>query len=113
MYKINKDLAEETGIHIGDGSMNIYNGVYAYTIACHHIADRRYMDEVVVPLYRRVYDVKPKTRNWSKGSYGFRVCRKKIIEFKRDVLNLPLGKKENIRIPQQILENNNFKRIWF
>ena len=46
MYKINEDLAEETGIHIGDGSMNIYNGVHAYTIACHHIDDRRYMDSI-------------------------------------------------------------------
>jgi hypothetical protein len=30
-FRIDEDLAEETGIHVGDGSMNIYNGVYTYT----------------------------------------------------------------------------------
>ncbi len=39
-YKINEDLAEETGIHAGDGSMNIYSGISSYTLACHHIDDK-------------------------------------------------------------------------
>ena len=111
-YKINKDLAEETGIHIGDGSMNIYSGVYSYTLACHHIDDKEYMDYHLIPLYERIYGVKPKGREWSKGTYGFRIHNRNIVEFKRDVLGLPMGKKDNINIPSQILEEKNLRKAF-
>ena len=103
-YKINEDLAEETGIHTGDGSMNIYNGTHSYTLACHHIDDRAYMDHHLVPLYKRVYGVIPKTRNWSKGTYGFRIHNRGIVEFKRNTLFLPMGKKFDIDIPNQFMK---------
>ncbi len=65
-YTLDEDLAEETGIHVGDGSMNVYvtNGA-CYTVACHRIDDRRYMDEFVLPLIKRIYGKTPKPRNWS------------------------------------------------
>src|SRR3989338_3612252 len=103
MYKISEDLAEETGIHIGDGSMNIYSGVYCYTLACHHIDDREYMDGYIVNLYERLYGLKPKPRMWSKGAYGFRIHNEQIVRFKREILKLPYGKKKEIIIPDQIL----------
>ncbi|MBN2053266.1 hypothetical protein JW756_07215 [Candidatus Woesearchaeota archaeon] len=70
-YSINEDLAEETGIHVGDGSMNIYqNNRYLYTAACHEIDDREYVNEVILPLIKKIYGKTPKPRNWSKGTYG-------------------------------------------
>jgi hypothetical protein len=106
-YKINEDLAEETGIHLGDGSMNIYKGRAFYTVACHWRDDRAYMDDFILPLIKKIYGKTPKPRNWSKGSYGFRICSKEIIKFKSEVLDLPLGKKINARIPEQILCNDS------
>ncbi len=111
-YKINEDLAEETGIHVGDGSMNIYKGTYAYTLACHYIDDKEYIDKHIIPLYQKVYAIKPKARMWSKGAYGFRIFNQSILEFKRDVLNLPLGKKEKIEIPAIILKKDNLKKAF-
>ena len=93
-YKINKDLSEETGIHVGDGSINIYksNGP-CYTVACHRKDDKIYIDKFVLPLIKRIYGKGPKPRFWSQGTYGFRICSMNIIKFKNEVLGLPLGKK--------------------
>ena len=102
------DLAEETGIHIGDGSMNIYksqNNSSLYTIACHHIDDKMYIDTVVVPLIQKIYGINPKTRMWSKGAYGFRISSASIVSFKHNDLGLPLGKKSNIEIPKIFLSD--------
>lgn len=111
-YKINEDLAQETGIHTGDGSMNIYSGVHYYTLACHHINDKEYMDNCVIPLYHKIYGIKLKARIWSKGSYGFRIHNKEVVEFKNKILNLPLGKKNNIEIPKQIINNKNYQKAF-
>jgi len=111
-YVINKKLAEETGIHSGDGSMNIYKGVSTYTLACHHIDDKEYMDTFLVPLYDEIYDIKPKARRWSKGSYGFRIHDKKIIGFKHDILGLPYGKKSHIEIPSAILKRTDLMKAF-
>ena len=75
-------LCEETGIHIGDGSMNIYSGVYSYTLACHHIDDKKFMDNIVKPMYKELFDVDVKLRPWSKGTYGFRIHSKNVVKFK-------------------------------
>jgi len=79
---MDEKIAEETGIHVGDGSMNIYSGVYYYTLACHHIDDKEFMDQYVISLYEKLYGVILHPRNWSKVTYGFRIHNKEIIEFK-------------------------------
>ncbi len=104
--QINKKLAEETGIHVGDGSMNIYNKSHCYTLACHHIDDKEYIDKYIVQLYNKIYNIKVKPKIWSQGSYGFRIHNKEIINFKHKILSLPLGKKTDIVIPKIIFENN-------
>lgn len=111
-YLLNKDLAEETGIHIGDGSMNIYKGGAFYTVACHKDEDREYVDYFILPLIKRIYGKEPKPRFWSQGTYGFRISSKEIINFKHTVLGLPLGKKTNISIPKVILKNNKLMKCF-
>jgi len=99
-YELNEDLAEETGIHVGDGSINIYKGNHNfYTVACHWEDDKEYMDNFILPLIKRIYGKTPKPRYWSKGTYGFRICSIDIVKFKNSVLGLPLGKKKDISIP--------------
>lgn len=112
-YEINDDLAEETGIHIGDGSMNNYrtNGP-CYTVACHKYDDREYIDNFVLPLIKRIYGNEPKPRFWSIGTYGFRIRSKNIVEFKNEILGLPLGKKNEITIPQQIRRNKKLMKCF-
>jgi len=110
-YKLNKELAEETGIHIGDGSMNIYKGNQClYTVACHWKDDKEYIDDHVLKLVKNIYGKTPKPREWSKGTYGFRICSKNIICFKNKELGLPLGKKIGIDVPISIKKNDILMR---
>jgi archaeal flagellar protein FlaI len=110
-YKLNANLAEETGIHIGDGSMNIYKWrKHLYTVACHKIDDREYIDNYVLPLIKNIYNKTPKPRPWSQGTYGFRICSIDIIKFKNKFLGLPLGKKKDIRIPEKIKNNKKLMK---
>lgn len=111
MYRMNENIAEETGMHVGDGSMNIYKGVYCYTLACHHIDDKEFMDSYVIPLYHKIYTVKIYPRMWSKGTYGFRIHNKELVEFKHS-LGLPLGKKDNISIPEIILNDDSLLKAF-
>tara|TARA_B100000315_G_scaffold260261_1_gene320424 strand:- start:392 stop:1045 length:654 start_codon:yes stop_codon:yes gene_type:complete len=110
-YTIDGDLAEETGIHVGDGSMNVYkNNKHYYTVACHHIDDKKYIDKVVLPLIKRIYGKTPKPRIWTKGAYGFRICSIDIIKFKNGILGLPLGKKKDISAPKVIRNDKKLMR---
>ena len=105
MFKIDEDLAEDVGIHIGDGSMNFYSGIGCYTVACHWIDDKEYIDSYVSKLIEKIYGIKPKLRIWSKGTYGFIIYSKDVVNFKSQVLNLPLGPKKNIKIPEIICKD--------
>ncbi len=111
-FKLNEKLAEETGVHVGDGSMNIYNRVYTYTLACHHIDDKKYMTNHIIPLYNEVYGIKPNLKPWSKGTIGFRIHNKEIVNFKHKILGLPLGKKDKVIIPKKICENVSLQKAF-
>lgn len=93
-------LAEETGIHIGDGSMNIYKNGAIISIAGHPIDDREFYEKHVRRLYKELFDVNVNLRQWSRA-FGFQVSSKDLVQFKNK-LGLPLGKKVNISIPEQI-----------
>ncbi|HYD03173.1 MAG TPA: LAGLIDADG family homing endonuclease [Alphaproteobacteria bacterium] len=110
MYDVNEDVAEEIGMHVGDGSMNIYK-VPSYTLACPNIDDKEFMIDYVIPLYEKIYGINIKPKLWSKGTYGFRIHSKKLIDFKIS-LGLPLGKKTNIKIPEIILRNDLFMKAF-
>jgi DNA-binding transcriptional regulator WhiA len=109
-FILNEDLAEEIGIHVGDGSMNIYGKTYAYTLACHHIDDKEFMEQHIVRLYQKIYNLNIKLRPWSKGTYGFRVNSKEMLNFKNKILGLPLGNKKSIIIPKQIIEDDSLTK---
>ena len=100
--KVNSvELAEETGIHIGDGSMNIYANGGMVSIAGHPRDDREHYVEFIVPLYEKLYNITPRLRPWS-GAYGFQVCSTELVTFKNK-MGLPLGPKKNISVPSWIM----------
>ncbi|UCD04237.1 MAG: hypothetical protein JSW73_01190 [Candidatus Woesearchaeota archaeon] len=110
MIQLNERVAEETGIHIGDGSMSIYNGIPCYTVACNANKEREYVEKYIAPLIKEVYGIKPKLRMWSEGAYGFRIVSREVIEFKNKELGLPLGPKKEIEIPFKIIKNMNLAK---
>ena len=59
----------------------------------------------MLPLISKIYGKNPKPRNWSKGTYGFRIVDTKIVLFKNKILGLPLGKKLDLKIPDIFCKN--------
>jgi hypothetical protein len=102
---ISRTLAEETGIHIGDGSMNFYEGHGLYSLRGNKVTDREFYKGHVKRLFGTLYGADVKLREW-KDVYGFQITSDKLVKFKNKIMCLPLGKKVNIIIPEILLRVN-------
>jgi len=111
--KMSAELAEEMGVHLGDGSMNIYDYVNK-----HGIRRKLYPIQFTGSLEEKVYY--KHLSGLIKNLYGFggllvypskdktiklEIYSKAIVHFKANVLNLPLGKKTDFASVPLILFN--------
>ncbi len=111
--EITEELTEETGWHIGDGSMNYYKnrgkikGIYQ--LRGHIDDDRNHYIQRVKPIFKLLYGIDLSLREMpSTRVFGFQIWSNKLVDFK-EKLGLPLGKKTNIIIPKIFLENKYLK----
>jgi len=111
---ITQELAEESGWHIGDGSMNYYNnkgyvkGIYQ--LRGHIVDDREHYINVIKPIFKLLYGVDISLRLMpSTRVFGFQIWCNKLVKFK-EKLGLPLGKKFDISIPEVFLVNDELKK---
>ena len=108
--EFSEELAEETGIHIGDGGMNVYKykkkNHWEYVHSSHLVDDREYRQYVKI-LMKKLYNLEPYEKIQRKCAVLV-YTRKDLVLFKKNI-GLPMGKKENIRIPDWILKNEKFK----
>lgn len=103
--ELTPELAEETGLHIGDGSMNFYKtkkGLRGFYQLRGHIGDdKEHYDQRILNLYSKIYGVKLNLREMkSTGVYGFQIWSDDIVNFKHKTIGLPLGPKTNISLPR-------------
>jgi DNA-binding transcriptional regulator WhiA len=112
---VNETLAEETGWHIGDGSMNFYNqgdngklkGIYQ--LRGHIEDDKPHYIERIKPIFKSLYGIDVSLREMpSTRVFGFQIWNNELVKFKQN-LGLPLGKKFDISIPKQFLKNDALK----
>jgi len=114
--KMSEDLAEETGIHIGDGNIHILtekNGFksYQYSISGNLRDEEIYHKEHIKNLIKKIYNLEPSIlERQNKNNIDSRCKSKAIVQFKHKILGLPVGKKRDIKIPKVILENNKFAK---
>ena len=107
------ELAEETGIHIGDGSMGVYRSGrkshWCYTYCCHEVDDREYRN-YVKKLIKKLYHMDPIQDKGKRKDHTalLRYTRKDLVLFKKK-LGLPMGKKDGIMIPKWILGNKEYR----
>ncbi len=93
-------LAEETGWHLGDGSMNYYLGKGLYQLRGHIKDDSDHYVQRIKPAYQELFNLNVNLRKMpSTGVYGFQVWAKDLVQFKNQKLGLPLGKKVEFQIP--------------
>jgi len=102
-------LAEEVGLHLGDGSMNYYNGKGLYQLRGHMKDDKNHYEKRIKYLYKEIFNLDLNLREMpSCGVYGFQIWSNELIDFKYNILKLPLGKKRNFSIPKEIIKNKKF-----
>lgn len=113
--KINGEIAEILGIHVGDGCISVNKRYKEYALSGDIREEREYYDNWVVPLFSKNI-VKPLlnkelvAKEYKKnGTYGFYIFNSKIVDFFLD-FGIPFGSKLNIGIPKQILENKKLSK---
>jgi len=108
--KIDEDLAEILGMHIGDGCISVTKRYSEYYLGGDLKEEKEYHNNWVKPLFNKkiMLPLLNKKVNYKEhpkvGVYGFHIWNKKIVNFFKD-LGIPSGTKINIRIPDQILNN--------
>jgi DNA-binding transcriptional regulator WhiA len=112
--KISPELAEESGWHIGDGSMNNYNNrgklTGFYQLRGHIEDDKEHYFQRIKPIFEKIYGVKVSIRDMpSTRVVGFQIWNNDLVKFKQK-LGLPLGKKFDIKIPSVLLSDTKLKK---
>ena len=103
-HEMSRELAEEIGIHLGDGCMS-YNKNY-FSVKTSKI-EEEYVTDFLFPLYKKLYSINLGLMQLSSVS-GFEICSKALCEFKNKVLGLPYGEKvEKLEIPRSIIKTKN------
>ena len=111
---ISPELAEETGWHIGDGSMNFYRNRGKskgfYQLRGHIEDDKNHYIERIKPLFKKLYGLNVSLREMpSTRVFGFQIWNDDLVNFKKK-LGLVLGYKYNIEIPKAFLDKNDLKK---
>ena len=99
------ELAEDIGIHIGDGSLYWSNQRKTSTeFDCSFHAEEKSYREYVLNLKKRLYNI-PRFRTYQYGNeLRLRFCSLAVATFYHEVLKFPIGKKSDIvGIPKLIL----------
>ena len=109
--KINNLLAEEIGLHLGDGSMNYYNKRGLFQLRGHINDDKDHYVSRIKWIYKEIFNIDVKLRAMpSTRVYGFQIWSNELVDYKNKILGLPLGKKRNFSIPSEIIENEELSR---
>lgn len=111
---ISVELAEETGWHIGDGSMNFYNNRGKlrgfYQLRGHIEDDEEHYEKRIKLIFEKLYGVKINIRKMpSTRVIGFQIWNNDLVNFKKS-LGILLGKKFEIEIPKIFLVNSELKK---
>lgn len=111
--KISKWLAYETGVHVGDGNMYSYSRIRRITFSGNLKNEKEYYKKILPKIIKRVYKLRPIYIERTKDNTVILIVNSKdLVEFKNRVLGLPIGKKDEIRIPEIIMKNQNLVK-WF
>ena len=107
-FPLTPDVAADTGVHIGDGSLFIKtgktHGSYTYTITGNALEDHLYLIGTMMPTISAAYGLnRPGFYiNPEKTWISVRYQSKAVALFKHKTLGLPNGRKTNLSIPIDI-----------
>ncbi len=113
--KIDGDLAEILGIHIGDGCISVNDRYSEYYLGGDLTEEKEYHDtwvgplfnkKIMIPLFNKevAYKEHPKV-----GVYGFYIFNKELVRF-FNKLGIKSGSKINVRIPNYIVDDEELSK---
>lgn len=106
---ITPELAEETGWHIGDGSMNYYETRGLYQLRGHIEDDKLHYLTKIKPIFKKLYGIDVSLREMpSTRVFGFQIWSTDLVKFKES-LGLTIGPKLDLIIPDKFLTNDELK----
>jgi hypothetical protein len=106
----NEKTAEIVGLCFGDGSLTTRNdgkhiGRLRFQLRGHIIDDREHYDTHIKPLFKEVIEEIPTAiYKGKKPYYGISTEKKSVCEYLH-LLNIPIGVKKELQIPNWILKN--------
>ena len=105
--KLTPDLAEIIGLHIGDGHLGYRRNKSEYLIQLlgNQKTERQHYDNYISNLWKSVFNVDLRLKNFPHNCYGFRVYSKVLGTFFNRVLGMPIGKKSKIIRILPIIKN--------
>lgn len=91
-------LAYETGVHIGDGSLQLVDGgTHSVRYFGHAEDDWLFYSEVMPSIIKKLYNKKvAPTKRKDARTCTLSLCSKAIAHYKRDLVGLPVGSKEKL-----------------
>ena len=111
--KLTEDLVELVGIHFGDGSLH-RDKKCTYRIS--YSLDGAYGEYVlfVSRLFEKSFGILLHfSKDKRNGGVSLRTCSKRLFFYFQDVLLIPPGKKEQLRIPSYVYSNKKFAYAFF
>jgi DNA-binding transcriptional regulator WhiA len=111
--EVSEELAEETGWHIGDGSMNYYKNhkkmTGLYQLRGHIEDDRPHYIQRIKPIFKNLYGIDISLREMlSTRVFGFQIWSNDLVKFKQE-LGLKIGPKIDVVIPSKFLTEDKLK----
>ena len=98
------DLAYETGFHIGDGSLGVYQRHhYRYALSGNKTNESNFYRYLISPLLKKIYELTPSLYTYHNSIYAT-IYSKELVSFKSQVIGMPIGKKDSLtHLPGVIL----------
>jgi len=97
--KLTPFLAEEIGIHLGDGFLS--NKKNNFRLKGNKKDEKEYYDTYIKNLYKKLYNLDINLKEY-ETTYGFEIASQALWHFKTNILEIKSGRKDNISIPKII-----------
>ncbi len=100
--KINEDLAYLCGVLAGDGCISLRPNKNEYSIHCggNFANEVEFYDQVIVPLFKKLFDLDVEAKYLGKNSYGVKFCSKSLFKFLINSVGLTPSPKNNLMVPK-------------
>ena len=100
--QLTSELAEEIGIHLGDGFLSSRRNEYRLK---GDKKERDYYTLFIRQLFKKLYNLEINLKDY-ENTFGFELCSKSIWTFKNKVLGIKAGRKRYMNFPEIIKVNN-------